>query len=609
LTPRQSRTLLIAISVAVAVTRLAAAAHSLWDWDEVLFCHGLRHFDVAAHHPHPPGFPLYILLGKLVRLVVADDFRALRAINLIASMLLFPGVYALARAMRMEFVPSIVAGLLTAFAPNVWFYGGTALSDVPTAVVLFFACALLLRGRYWAGSLLMAAACVMRPQNALIGAWPWLAASWTQWRAGRKREPLLALAAMAAIGALFFGAAAWLTGVAAYRNALALHSKYLMVIDSYRNPDREHWWTLIVPFLAGPLGPKAIALPLSLLALLGVARHRRPALEALATFGPFVLFALFMLNVPSAGRYAVTWMPLIAICAAEGIALVVACCLLLVARAVSRKARPVPRILPSNQQPATSNNLLQSAITIAIIAALIAWTRPALREVRKHDAPTVEACRWIRRHVDPKTATLYVHLGMAPWSDYYLADYQQVQYGNDFSAARVADATNAWALHESVTAAMSGINFKRPRGHLYEIARKRFFEISVVPLASEVTFLDGWHGEEYGDGTTWWRWMGGRARLRLPPLRGNGELTLRFNTPLDVLPRKPVVTLTMNGKVVDRFAAEMENEKRWIIPSATGAPNELTIELDEFVNPAARHISDDARDLGLQLTGYAWVQR
>src|SRR5258705_3393752 len=172
LAPRHTRILLITIGDAVALTRLLAVSHSLWEWDEALFCLGVRDFNVAAHHRHPPGFPLYILLGKLFRFFTSDEFHALRAINVFSAMLVFPATYMLARELKLEVMPSISAALLTSFAPNVWFYGGTAFSDVPTLTMLLFGAALLLRGRtsrgaYYAGCIVMAAACVMRPQNLL----------------------------------------------------------------------------------------------------------------------------------------------------------------------------------------------------------------------------------------------------------------------------------------------------------------------------------------------------------------------------------------------------------------------------------------------------------
>ena len=74
LTEWQRRIFRIALAV-VTATRLYAIAPSLWDWDEAQFASGVREFNVGRdHHPHPPGFPLYMLAAKLVRPFVSSDF-------------------------------------------------------------------------------------------------------------------------------------------------------------------------------------------------------------------------------------------------------------------------------------------------------------------------------------------------------------------------------------------------------------------------------------------------------------------------------------------------------------------------------------------------------
>src|SRR6476619_4930142 len=80
---RRQRTCVIALGIFVALTRFYAISHSMWDWDEALFALALHHYDVAQHHPHPPGFPLFIALVKIVSVVVHDDFHALRAVSLL----------------------------------------------------------------------------------------------------------------------------------------------------------------------------------------------------------------------------------------------------------------------------------------------------------------------------------------------------------------------------------------------------------------------------------------------------------------------------------------------------------------------------------------------
>jgi len=138
LTPAQ-RKIFWAVSIVCAASRLVAISRSLWDWDEALFSLGMRGYDVAKHHPHPPGFPLFIALARLMRLIAPTDFRALQSVSVISSFFVFPAVYFLARSVRIGFPTAVIAGVLSAFFPNVWFFGGTAFSDVPSIVLVLFA--------------------------------------------------------------------------------------------------------------------------------------------------------------------------------------------------------------------------------------------------------------------------------------------------------------------------------------------------------------------------------------------------------------------------------------------------------------------------------------
>src|SRR5947207_11877640 len=84
-------------AVIVLVSRIAIAPHTWWEHDELLFAQALRDFDPLRFHPHPPGYPLYVLLGKFVNLFVGDAFRSLVAISIVASVI---GYLALARFFR-----------------------------------------------------------------------------------------------------------------------------------------------------------------------------------------------------------------------------------------------------------------------------------------------------------------------------------------------------------------------------------------------------------------------------------------------------------------------------------------------------------------------------
>src|SRR5258708_21957533 len=147
-----------------------------------MFCVALPNYDIPLHQPHPPGFPLYVGLGRLREYAGLGDFHALQAINVLAAMFLFPLVYLLARAFGYELRMAICGAALFVFLPNVWFLGGTAFSDIPSLALLLGAVVLLLRGRkdrraYFLGSLMLALPLSFRPQNPLIAPYPWLAPS------------------------------------------------------------------------------------------------------------------------------------------------------------------------------------------------------------------------------------------------------------------------------------------------------------------------------------------------------------------------------------------------------------------------------------------------
>ena len=51
-------------------------ASTLEDIDSINFALGLREFDPGRHRPHPPGYPIYMALGKAANLVLSEP-RAL----------------------------------------------------------------------------------------------------------------------------------------------------------------------------------------------------------------------------------------------------------------------------------------------------------------------------------------------------------------------------------------------------------------------------------------------------------------------------------------------------------------------------------------------------
>ncbi len=408
-------------SALVAITRWPALARSLWDWDEALFALAVRDFDVRFFHPQPPGFPLFIALAKLVPF--HDEFRALQTIVFVASLFVFPAAYFLACELGASFFVAFASALVLAFLPNVWFYGGTAFSDVPSLVLSLLACALLLRGRrdsraLIAGAIVLGIACGFRPQNLLIGIVP----LWTAVATPPLSKKILAVLLLAIIVIASYGGAAIASGGwSPYRDALREHEHYIRTTDSFLAPIRPSLIKVADDFFLRPFRAPAINIVLALLALVALARRRTHVLLALAIFGPFLIFAWLYLDFHSTSRFSIAYMPLFAILAADGIDAL-------------RKFR--------------------AFALAALVALLIIWTWPVLMIVHRTISPPLAALEFAPDAViDDRLGAhaAYLHRQSNP-------------------GARVI-----------VRESRGAMTFARDRARLAGIARDRYFEVSVTP--------------------------------------------------------------------------------------------------------------------------------
>jgi hypothetical protein len=585
LTRRQRVVFWIAAAVCAA-TRFAALARSLWDWDEALFCLGMRSYDVTSHHPHPPGFPIYIAAAKIARLFTHDDFRALQSINLIAAILLFPAVFFLARELRMRFETSLVAGLLCAFLPNVWFFGGTAFSDVPSITLVVFAAALLLRGcrdanAYLVGAFVLALACGIRPQNILIGLVPGAVATWYRARHSFRDVVFAALVGAATV-ALAFGSAIHATGTwEQYITSVRAHSDYIAHVDSWRAPGRPPLWRLFAPFFLQQYQFRPLAIVMSVFVLVsaaGAIRQRdRAVLLAFLTFAPFAVLAWLMLDRFSINRFSIGYCPMFVILAADGIA-----------RAARHRARA------------------ELAVGLVIAAAFAIWTWPALTTVRNEVAPPVQAMQAIRERLDRRRDHLFVAFGMVPFMEYFNPYFPYQRVNDEHSLPLAIANRRPWLVGEVDPDAAQGVTFRRDRGRLWNITRRHYFAVSLEPLRGVPGFGAGWYPPERSEAEEW-RWMAGHSVTELPPVHGQAWLRLAFDVPDETLPRHPAITVTLNGTILDRFrAGEAHLVREYYVDIAPGSPNTLELDVDRTANPARAHTGNDNRELGLLVRSISW---
>ena len=559
----ESRSVKTAATLALicAISRFAARARSLWDWDEALFCLGMRSFDVAQHHPHPPGFPAYIALGRTVRLILQDDFQSLQAINLVAGMLLFPAIYVFARELNLRFSTSVIAATLCAFFPNVWFYGGTAFSDVASLTIVVFAAALLLRGRrdaiaFLAGALLLGIAIAIRPQNALVGVVPFVLAA----RKRRARETALAAGIIVALTAIAYGAAAAATGVDAYRAAVRGHSEYIAHVDSFRSPLRPPLWRLTALFFgkqySSPLLSAVTTLFVVIAVVMAIRRKDRSLALIALTFGPVALFAWLFLDRYTVNRFAIAYAPMFALFAADGVA-----------------------------QVARRRSIIESIIGAALIGGFIAYTLPALTTVRRDVAPSVLAMEAAKAHFDPAADDLFVATDMAPFVDYFMPGVQFIRVLDERAMILSRSAKTPRLIAEIIPTSPRGFVFRRPRGRLWNITRRHYYGAAYAEIDRFAQFVSGWEPPQRM-GQDEWRWMRASSVTMLPS--SHGESLLR----LGVIAEAPaIVSVAMNGRPLDSFTVRGEAQREWHILDPIDGPNKLEISTDRDRAIRLRYLS------------------
>jgi hypothetical protein len=124
----------VILVAATALTRYVFRSHYLYDIDSVNFALALRNFDPAVHQPHPPGYFLYVYLGRLVDLLFHDANKTFVTISILFSCGTVAMIYVLANDWFGRNAARF-AGLIFVFSPLAWFHGTVALTY---AVEAFF---------------------------------------------------------------------------------------------------------------------------------------------------------------------------------------------------------------------------------------------------------------------------------------------------------------------------------------------------------------------------------------------------------------------------------------------------------------------------------------
>ena len=132
---RKSDTIVAAVlGLGTVFSRFPFQATLLSNHDAVNYALALDHFDMRLHQPQPPGYPLYILLGRAFQLIWHDHLSALVWLSAVFGGLAVVAIYLAGREMFGRRVGAVAALLLATSSPF-WFQGEIA---SPYTADLFF---------------------------------------------------------------------------------------------------------------------------------------------------------------------------------------------------------------------------------------------------------------------------------------------------------------------------------------------------------------------------------------------------------------------------------------------------------------------------------------
>ena len=333
----------------LAGAALFFCAHLAWlprhleDIDSINFALGLREYDVAAHQPHPPGYPVFTVMARMVAAtlspwIAGPTTRAAVAMSVLAAIAAVVALLALYATLRVisgtsprtvDPATSLQATALTAVTPLFWVTASRPLSDMVGLAGALTCQWLLLRGVASGAiraAVLAAAACGVAV--GLRSQVTWLVMPMLAWLLARvwRREGLRTAfgVAAAAIAGVLVWAIPMVTitgGIAAYRTALTsqvgedfegvpmlalqpgLRRLAIALADTFVSP--WGWW----PFAA-------MAIVLALAGVVAVKRDRVAAWFALG-FLPYLVYHLLFQETETT-RYALPLMPMVAVLVVRG---------------------------------------------------------------------------------------------------------------------------------------------------------------------------------------------------------------------------------------------------------------------------------------------------
>jgi len=123
--------ILIALSF---LMRLSFRSNYLDDWDSVQFALAIKDYSIVLHQPHPPGYPIYVFIGRIMNIFINDPTKSLIMVSVMfGSLSLVPTYLITEKFFNKE--TAILSSIILLLTPAHLLFSEVAMTDI---VSLFF---------------------------------------------------------------------------------------------------------------------------------------------------------------------------------------------------------------------------------------------------------------------------------------------------------------------------------------------------------------------------------------------------------------------------------------------------------------------------------------
>lgn len=573
-------------AVLVLLTRIATAPRTPWENDEFLFASGVQNFDPSRYHPHPPGYPLYILVGKAFDAVLHDPWRALVMVAILAAPV---GFVAMARAFRnwMEDAGlAVCAALIFYFSASMMVHGTLALSDGLSIAFLSLA--------MWAVSqphddqhqrtaiavgLWCSAAIGCRPQLVVPVAPMMLVALW---RMTTTRQRVACIATFTFVSLMWLlplvDAAGGVSQLIAYETKQAA---YVAAHDAAMSRGAKSAIELALRFLIHPWGSKYVTIPLLACFALGmpaVVRRWRLLLPLLLFTAVQCVFELTAMDPADAARYHLPAMIFDALAVAYGLDVI-------------RRAAGI-RLTP--WLGAAFFAVISFFYVSPIIAARTAGASP----------PAAAAASATSKFTAPNTVILYDQ-SLRPAAEYLLGNYRTLPIEKGLAAVVDHPEVPAVMFLDGGSANQEAMVFTWPPSDAYgKLTRNLYRQVTLDPVRPSERYLPlgGVYALERTPEGDEWRWLAREASLRLPQTH-TAAVRLAFRLSADSPYDANVVHVAVNGRDAGSVAAKKHEMATIDVALPPDPAPVITMRSEQSFAPATVLKNQDPRLLAVQLVG------